>query len=478
MTARTLIFVPTYNESGNAERMALELTALPIDADILFMDDASPDGTGQLLDSLAIHMPRLFVVHRAGKLGVGSAHIDGIRWAYDKGYERLITLDCDFTHSPADVVRLVNNSNGFAVSTGSRYLEAGSLPGWNILRKSLTTIGHVLTRDVLGIKVDATGALRVYDLRRIPRELFEMVTARGYGFFFESMFLLVRNGFSVKEIPIVLPARTYGSSKMTTRETLRSGSQLLALWRQSLLRPSRFRLPPSLPTIDATLVDPQDWNSYWDHKAAPTTRAYDVIATVYRQAVIRRQLERSLFANFADGSHLLHAGCGSGQVDTRLHERLRITAVDISPSAIRLYQSNNRSAFSLRHASILDLPFADDSFDGAYNLGVLEHFTVSEIATVLGELNRVLKPGGRLVLFWPHQRATSVAVLKTAHWLLNDVAGRKTQLHPPEISLLRSKEWVEPLLRDSGFTLSGYSFGPRDFFVQAVVVADKTLLHD
>ncbi len=451
----------------------MALLALPIEADILFMDDSSPDGTGDILDRLAADESRLNVIHRAGKLGVGSAHIDGIRWAYENEYERLITLDCDFTHSPADVVRLVESAKGHDVATGSRYMEADSLPGWNILRRSLTGFGHVLTRHLLGIDVDATGALRVYDLTTIPRELFERVTARGYGFFFESMFLLVRNGFSVSEIPIVLPARTYGTSKMTVRETIRSGSQLLSLWRRSSARPSAFRMPVPALTLDTTLVDPQGWDSYWDSKASATGKAYDVVATAYRQAIIRRQLERTILSHFSEGSCLLHAGCGSGQVDERLHKRVRITAVDISQSAVRLYRENNPTAFAVEHADILNLPFPSDSFDGAYNLGVLEHFTSGEIDRVLRQLNRILKPGGKVVVFWPHARATSVAVLKTAHWLLNDVAGRKTQLHPPEISLLKSREWVETFFTNAGFNLASYQFGPRDFFVQAVIVAEK-----
>jgi dolichol-phosphate mannosyltransferase len=474
MALKTLIFVPTYNEGGNVERMASALISLPLDSDVLFIDDASPDGTGTILDDLAASNPRLFALHRSGKLGVGSAHADGIAWAYDRGYERLITLDCDFTHSPTDVLRLIETATGFDVATGSRYLQQDSLPGWNPVRKTLTAFGHLLTRDLLKIDVDATGALRVYDLTRIPRQLFEMVKAKGYGFFFESMFLLVRNGFSVVEMPIVLPARTYGTSKMSFRETLRSGSQLLSLWKNQVFRPSQFRLTAPEPELDDSLVDPQGWDSYWDAKAEPSSRAYEIIAAVYRKSIIRRQLERSILSTFPNDAHLLHAGCGSGQVDERLHGRVRITAVDISSSAVRLYRANNPTAFAVRHANILALPFADNSFDGVYNLGVLEHFTREEIGDILRELNRVLKPDGRVVVFWPHARATSVAVLKTAHWLLNDVAGRNTQLHPPELSLLPSRRWVEALLNDSGFALASYSFGPRDLFVQAVVVAQKT----
>jgi Methylase involved in ubiquinone/menaquinone biosynthesis len=453
--------------------MAKALLALPVDADVLFMDDASPDGTGDIIDEVARSNPRFHAIHRTGKLGIGSAHVDGIRWAYDHAYDRLVTLDCDFTHSPEDVPRLIEKSVGYCAATGSRYLQSGSLPGWNILRRSLTSFGHVLTRHLLGIAFDATGALRAYDLRRIPRELFEQVQARGYGFFFESMFLLVRNGFSINEFPIVLPARTYGTSKMTPRDAIRSGSQLLALWGKSVLKPSRFRVRARAPEIDPTLTDPQQWDSYWGQKAAASTVVYDAIAATYRKGVIRPQLERAVTSTFSNGAHLLHAGCGSGQVDAALHSRFQITAVDISASAVKLYRSNNPAAFSLRHASIFELPYADGSFDGAYNLGVLEHFTRDEILEILAELNRVLKRGGKLVLFWPHAKATSVAVLGAAHWVLSNVASSSTQLHPPEISLLQSKAWVEELLDSSGFTLLSYSFGPRDLFVQAIVIAEK-----
>lgn len=482
MPASTLIFVPTYNERDNAENMAEQLLALDLDADLLFMDDGSPDGTGEILDSLATRRPRLTVLHRAGKLGIGSAHLDGIRYAYDHGYGRLITLDCDFTHTPAEVLRLSEISAGYDLTVGSRYMEENSLPGWNLLRRSLTGFGHLLTKNLLGIPFDATGALRSYDLRRIPRELFDKVSALGYAFFFESMFIVVRNGFSVKEFPIALPARTYGSSKMTAREALRSGSHLLWLRSVSVLRPSRFRisrLPPpgsnsnEAAPIDTSLIDPQGWDSYWDEKDRPTAMAYQKIAELYRVSVIRPRFEDTIRRNFKKGSRLLHAGCGSGQVDMGLHDTMRITAVDISASALRVYQRNNPGAFGVQHASILDLPFAAESFDGIYNLGVLEHFTHAEIQKILVEFHRVLKPGGRLMIFWPHARATSVAVLRAAHWMMNEVLKKPVQFHPPEISLLKSKHETKELFQSAGFRVVDYRFGPRDMFIQAVIAAER-----
>ena len=119
----------------------------------------------------------------------------------------------------------------------------------------------------------------------------------------------------------------------------------------------------------------------------------------------------------------------------------------------------------------MDLPFPEGSFDGAYNLGVLEHFTEAEILKILGQLHRVLKPEGKVVVFWPHARASSVFVLKAAHWVINRVLGQNVRLHPAEISLLPSREFAEKCFRAAGFEVRGYHFGIRDFFVQAVIVA-------
>jgi len=226
-------------------------------------------------------------------------------------------------------------------------------------------------------------------------------------------------------------------------------------------------------SIDPELIDPQGWDSYWDKKDRPTAMAYEMIAAIYRVSVIKPRLERAIFENFKDGSRLLHAGCGSGQVDMDLHGRMRITAVDISPSALRVYQRNNPAAFAVQHANVLDLPFPPASFDGIYNLGVFEHFTLDEIQTILEQFHRVLKPGGRVVIFWPHARATSVAVMKGAHWMMNDILKRPVQFYPAEISLLQSRAQASGLLGNAGFRLVDYHFGSRDLFIQAVIAAEK-----
>lgn len=474
MRQKLLVFVPTYNEHENVEKMCREVLSLGLSPDLVFMDDGSPDGTGEVLDRLAAEHSNVRVIHRQGKLGIGSAHLDGIRYAYDHGYDKLVTLDCDFTHSPADIPRMLDASGGHDITVGSRFLEKGSLPGWNLVRRCLTVFGHFLTRNLLAIECDASGAFRVYDLRHIPRELFDLITSRSYAFFFESLFTAVINGCSIKEIPIILPARTYGHSKMTLREAARSAMMLVRLRLERWINPGRFRVGRQA-VLQPGLDDPQDWSAYWERKQNVSGLVYELVAAVYRRLIIKRNLDRALRGNFAKGAALLHAGCGSGQVDGELHERFSITAVDICPQALYLYSQNNPRARRIEHADILSLPYADESWGGVYNLGVIEHFTGDELRRMLREFYRVLQAGGKVLLFWPHRSSTSVLVLKVVHWALRKVFGRQEALHPPEISLLKDKREARQVLRECGLELCDYSFSMRDCFVQAIVVGRKPL---
>ena len=211
---KILIMLPTYNERENVQKMCRDLLGLDIPADILFVDDNSPDGTGDVLDGLAQQVPRVLVMHRSGKLGIGSAHKDGIAWVYSHGYTHLVTMDCDFTHSPQNIPDLLQCSDDYDVVVGSRHLREDSLSGWNLWRKCITRAGHVLTTVLLKMPYDATGAFRLYRLDHIPQELFGSVTSNGYSFFIESLAILNLNGFRIREIPIALPPRTYGHSKL------------------------------------------------------------------------------------------------------------------------------------------------------------------------------------------------------------------------------------------------------------------------
>jgi dolichol-phosphate mannosyltransferase len=473
---RALIFIPTYNEQDDARRMCEQIHQLGLDADVLFVDDSSPDGTGEILEALRSRFPRLVVQHRPRRLGVGSAHLQAINWAYGQGYSALITMDCDFTHSPADIPALLAAAQHCDASVGSRWVRPGSLPGWNVFRRFMTRMGRWLTRRLLRIPQDASGAFRCYRLDRLPRQLFQVIKSNGYSFFYESLFILNRNGFSVAEVPIVLPARTYKNSKMSRLAALQGALYAFEIWFANQRRPEQFLLERLQPEVNPQLMDPQDWDAYWSARSyRPQTiyegSLYELIAGVYRRGVIKPNLNRLIRQAFPPGSELLHAGCGSGQVDAELQQTMRITAFDISAGALRLYARNNWKAVALKHGSIFELPFANAVFDGIYNLGVMEHFTREEIGRILAEFRRVLKPGGKLVLFWPHARATSVVVLRGVHFVRHRFFRKPATLHPAEINLCRGRRWAGDLFAESGFELLTYEFGPRDFFVQARIVA-------
>lgn len=240
---RTLVMIPTYNERRNVGPLLEQILQQGDDFDILFIDDNSPDGTGELLDELAGQHPRrVRALHRAGRQGVGSAHKFGIRWAYANGYSELITMDSDFAHPPLYIPRLRAAADNYDLVVGSRYIEPDSLADWTPFRKILTRVGHFLTVTLLRMPYDATGAFRFYRLDHVPASAFTLVRSEGYSFFFESLYLLSANGFGIGQIPIHVLNRTAGESKMRTRDVATSVRFLLVLCAEKYLRPSRHRI--------------------------------------------------------------------------------------------------------------------------------------------------------------------------------------------------------------------------------------------
>ena len=402
-------------------------------ADILFCDDNSPDGTGDIVDELAREFSHVRVIHRSGKLGIGSAHQEGIRYAYAHGYETLVTMDCDFTHRPCRRPTFVG---GRAFQRPAR-VHCVAL---HEARQPARLEPDATFPHIPGPFPDrqpsppATGRDR--GAARLPTWRYSSGSFRssarlGYSFFFESLFVLHRNGFAIEEMPIALPARTYGSSKMSLRETVRSALRLLQLYWAGVRHPESFLLTAPLRPIlgaELPLQDPQGWDPYWTRGQEKSRRAYSFVASLYRRLAIRRNLNHFIHKHFVPGAQLLHAGCGSGQVDSELSREMRITAVDISLPALESYRRNNPGAEAIRRGDILHLDeVAGGSFDGAYNLGVVEHFTQDEIVQILREMGRTVKPGGKVVIFWPHRCATSVFVLRLIHRVLDFFHGRAKQ---------------------------------------------------
>lgn len=214
------------------------------------------------------------------------------------------------------------------------------------------------------------------------------------------------------------------------------------------------------------------WDNYWTKKNNKIQAViYNNIATFYRKFIIKRALNQIIKKEFKTGSKLLHAGSGTGQVDEDIIKKYEITALDISKEALRLYKFYNGDKAMLMHASIFDIPARSLTFDGVYNMGVMEHFTKNEDIRILKEFKKVLKKDGKIVLFWPPKFGISVIFLNSTHFILNNILKRNVRLHPEEISLIQSKKQVKEILKKSGFKLEKFYFGPLDLFTHCIVIA-------
>ena len=215
------------------------------------------------------------------------------------------------------------------------------------------------------------------------------------------------------------------------------------------------------------------WEDYWIEDSHRGKWLYDLIAVFYRRFLIRPAVNHFLGRYFKDSSQILHAGCGSGMVDVDVARRVRITALDISRRGLEQYARQHGAGVTLLHGSILEIPSADGSFDGMFNLGVMEHFHLEELELILGEFNRVLKTGAVAIFFWPPAWGLSVNVLKLVHVIVHRVFKSDIQLHPPEHTHIRSRAETARWLDDAGFALKEFYFGPRDMFTHQIVVAEK-----
>ena len=213
----SLIVVPTYNERDNAAGIADQLLAALPGTDLLFVDDNSPDGTGQLLDEIAARNPRVHVMHRAGKLGLGTAYVEGFTWGLGRGYEYLFEMDADGSHDPSYLpTMLALAEDGADLVVGSRYVPGGGTANWGLGRRLLSKGGSLYARSVLGVDIrDLTagficwrrGALQAIDLQTI--------TSNGYSFQIEMKYRALQKGLRLVETPIVFVDRRVGQSKMS-----------------------------------------------------------------------------------------------------------------------------------------------------------------------------------------------------------------------------------------------------------------------
>jgi dolichol-phosphate mannosyltransferase len=233
---RATVCLPTFDERANLERMLRSLGEVLREGDrVLVIDDNSPDGTGQLADELARELPFVSVLHRPEKEGLGPAYLAGFRHALADGAELVLEMDCDFSHDPKDVPRLIAAAEkGADVVLGSRYVPGGRVGNWGLARRAISRGGSLYTALFLhmGVK-DPTGGFKCFRRRVLETIDPDTITAKGYAFQIETTYRARRAGFNVVEIPITFDDRVSGTSKMSRRIVLE------AVWRVPLLRLGR-----------------------------------------------------------------------------------------------------------------------------------------------------------------------------------------------------------------------------------------------
>jgi len=228
-TDRTLIVVPTYNERENVAALVARLLEVAPEADVMLLDDNSPDGTALYAEELFGANPRFSVLRRTGARGYGRSLVDGYRLCLERGYARLVQLDADFSHDPARVPALVRASRAADVVIGSRYCEGGAVANWPLRRRLLSRFANRYVCLITGLRArDTTSGFRCYTSRALRRLLDGRVAAEGYAFLVETAYHAQREGLAVAEVPITFTDRREGQSKMSRKVIFES---VLMPWR-------------------------------------------------------------------------------------------------------------------------------------------------------------------------------------------------------------------------------------------------------
>ncbi|MCU0687385.1 MAG: polyprenol monophosphomannose synthase, partial [Polyangiaceae bacterium] len=227
---RALIVVPTYEEVGNLAALVEAVLRAAPSASVLVVDDASPDGTGRLAERLAASEPRLHVLHRPEKRGLGTAYVDGFRWGLARGYDLFCEMDADFSHDPRDLPRLFEAlARGADVVVGSRNVPGGSVEGWAPWRRLLSTGGSLCAQALLRARVrDMTSGFKVFTREALEALELESLRARGFAFQIETTHRALARGLDVVEVPIAFSVRRAGRSKLSRAIVFEAA---LVLWR-------------------------------------------------------------------------------------------------------------------------------------------------------------------------------------------------------------------------------------------------------
>ncbi|GHO83319.1 polyprenol monophosphomannose synthase [Dictyobacter formicarum] len=215
---KTLIIIPTYNEYDNLRPLLETIFSYAPQSDILIVDDNSPDGTGQLADQFAAEDPRVHVLHRAGKLGLGTAYVAGFKYSIEHNYDAAFEMDADFSHDPKYLPDFLKAIETADLVIGSRYIPGGSTPNWSFGRRCISGCGNIFARFMLGIPVhDCTAGFRCYRREVLESIDLDTIQSQGYAFQVELAYRVMKQRFRITEIPITFMDRRVGKSKMSRK---------------------------------------------------------------------------------------------------------------------------------------------------------------------------------------------------------------------------------------------------------------------
>jgi dolichol-phosphate mannosyltransferase len=213
---KTLVIIPTFNEIDNIHRMLKTLRELYQNLHILIIEDGSPDGTANVVKEFMQTDSRVHIIERQGKLGLGTAYITGFKWALSRDYEYICEMDCDFSHDPKDLIKLIEAAQKVDLAIGSRYIEGIRIINWPMHRLLLSYFAGVYTRIITGLKVlDATGGFKCFSRKALTTINLDSVFSNGYSFQIELNYKVWARGLRIKEVPIVFTERRDGQSKMS-----------------------------------------------------------------------------------------------------------------------------------------------------------------------------------------------------------------------------------------------------------------------
>ncbi|VTS05752.1 polyprenol monophosphomannose synthase [Tuwongella immobilis] len=245
---RLLVALATYNERDNLQRLIEEIQQQVPTADVLVIDDNSPDGTGQLADAMRAKDSRIQVIHRPGKLGLGTALIAAMRHAMEHQYDYIQIMDADFSHPPRYLPGILAGMKQFDVMIGSRYVAGGGTENWPWMRRFISQSVNRMVRTLMRMPVrDASGAFRCYRIAKVREINFDRIRSRGYSFQQEVLFRCYQVGCKLGEYPIIFENRRAGASKVNFKEALRSISMLLFIGIRNVIgleKPKDAKLPP------------------------------------------------------------------------------------------------------------------------------------------------------------------------------------------------------------------------------------------